>query len=301
MRFKVSLFILFLFITKLGLAQIQGVVVNKVTNQPIPFVNIWISGENIGTSSNHAGEFSILPSDSSKFIQFSAIGFESLKIELSKLEKETLLAPTATHIKEVSIIASKRKLKKVVNELSLFNQSSTGFGCGKIPWIVSKYFPFDSSFQNTPYLNQIRLRTRSAVKNARFNIHVQAADSTGKPGKYLLSENIFGYAKKGKHKTIVDLSPYEVTFPKNGLFIGFEFLVLDENKYEFEYTMPDSSRTFQGVSYEPSIFTETSSSRQNCWKYVKGEWEHIWENYDRSTLKKNDTYSIPIIELTLSN
>jgi hypothetical protein len=145
------------------------------------------------------------------------------------------------------------------------------------------------------------LRTRSAVKNARFNIHVQAADSTGKPGKYLLSENIFGYAKKGTHKTMVDLNPYEVAFPKSGLFIGFEFLVLEENKYEFEYTMLDSNKTFQGVSFEPSISTETSSGRQNCWKYVKGEWEHIRENYDRSTLKKNDTYSIPIIELTLSN
>jgi hypothetical protein len=147
------LFIFFLFIAKLGLAQIQEVVLNKVTNQPIPYVNIWISGENIGTSSNHTGEFSLQPIDSSRFIQFSAIGYESFKIEQSKLEKEILLTPTATHIKEVSIISSKIKLKKVVNKLSLFNQSSTSFGCGKIPWIVSKYFPFDSSFQNTPYLN----------------------------------------------------------------------------------------------------------------------------------------------------
>lgn len=189
----------------------------------------------------------------------------------------------------------------MVNELSLINKSISSFGCGKIPWIVSKYFLFDSSIKSTPYLSRIRLRTRSNVKNARFNIHVQEADSMGKPGKYLLSENIFGYAKKGTHKTSVDLSPYEVVFPKNGLFIGFEFLVLEENKYEFEYTMLDSNKTFQGVSFEPSILTETSSSRQNCWKYVKGKWEHIWENYDISTQKKNDTYSIPIIELTLNN
>ena len=56
-------------------AQTKGVVVDE-SGKPIPYVNIWVENENIGTTSEENGEFSINVSDN-KYLIFSAIGYET--------------------------------------------------------------------------------------------------------------------------------------------------------------------------------------------------------------------------------
>ena len=56
-------------------AQIKGVVVDE-NNKPIPYVNIWIENENIGTTSEEDGSFNLDIKNQDKNLIFSAIGFE---------------------------------------------------------------------------------------------------------------------------------------------------------------------------------------------------------------------------------
>ena len=67
---KVS-FLLFLSIS--FFAQTKGVVADE-SGKPIPYVNIWVENENIGTTSEENGEFFIAASANKNLI-FSILGF----------------------------------------------------------------------------------------------------------------------------------------------------------------------------------------------------------------------------------
>lgn len=54
-------------------------IIDSKTKEKIPYVNIWVENENIGTTSNEKGEFE-LKINNTKIILFSAIGFETRKI-----------------------------------------------------------------------------------------------------------------------------------------------------------------------------------------------------------------------------
>ena len=88
-------------------AQVKGVVVDE-NNKPIPYVNIWVENENIGTTSNDNGFFTINASEGKRLV-FSAVGFESKIISIQNEEKVVL--KTAV-FKLDEIIITKRKQDK---------------------------------------------------------------------------------------------------------------------------------------------------------------------------------------------
>jgi hypothetical protein len=47
-----------------------------MSNKPIPYVNIWVENENIGTTSEENGSFSIHVEDQNKVLIFSALGLK---------------------------------------------------------------------------------------------------------------------------------------------------------------------------------------------------------------------------------
>ena len=61
------LWLLLLLINFYVSAQTKGVVVDE-SGKPIPYVNIWVENENIGTTSEENGEFSINVSDNKVLI-----------------------------------------------------------------------------------------------------------------------------------------------------------------------------------------------------------------------------------------
>ena len=69
--------------------QIKGIVLDK-SNKPIPYVNIWVENENIGTTSEENGSFSIHVEDQNKVLIFSALGFETKKVAVSDAEEVVL-------------------------------------------------------------------------------------------------------------------------------------------------------------------------------------------------------------------
>ena len=95
----VSLSTLFLFIslvlhplkisaqTQSGIIEYKGTVIDQNTQDPIPFVNITIEGNNIATVTNSEGDFALkIPEAMPKSkVSFSAPGYEKLLIILSEL------------------------------------------------------------------------------------------------------------------------------------------------------------------------------------------------------------------------
>ncbi len=295
---KAALFILIMLFTGLcSTAQIKSVVVDGNTKEVIPYVNIWVENENIGTTSNEEGEFELNVTDTNKIIVFSAIGYATTKIKVSNIGKEVTLMPQATVLQEVFM-----RLKKGTRTLGIgrFRKSEIHnyFGSAVSPWMVANYFGYQEEYKNTPYLKKLNILTDSQIKNATFNIRLYSINEKGKPGDYLYDKNIIGLAKRGKMVTEVDLSSLNIQFPKNGFFIAFEWLLIESNKYHITYTRSGSKEKYTGIRYAPSIGSVTADEEYNSWRYVQGSWTR-W--YKPSIISKSGRYSFAAIELTLTN
>ncbi len=69
---------IFLIVTQFAFSQIRGVVKDSISGEPIPFVNIWVENETIGTTSETNCSFS-LDLKEEKVLVFSALGYEVKK------------------------------------------------------------------------------------------------------------------------------------------------------------------------------------------------------------------------------
>lgn len=81
-------------------SQIKEIVLNE-SNKPIPYINIWVENENIGTTSNEGGSFNI-DAKTDKELVCSAIGFESLKTKV-EAGRNVILQIAVQQLKEVLI------------------------------------------------------------------------------------------------------------------------------------------------------------------------------------------------------
>ena len=296
---KNPLTISFLLFSNLCFSQNISSIIDSETKDKIPYVNIWVENENIGTTSNQQGEFQITISKPSVIV-FSAIGYETRRILSDSIRNLIELKPLITELEEVVVTASKEDLKLTVGN---FKKSKINhyFACGNKPWIAARYFPYQENYSKTRHLDGIKLLTNSDVKDAKFNVRLYSVNENGEPDKYIYDKNIIGIASKGKNATEIDLSGLNIEFPKKGFFIALEWLIINDNRHEYNYTIQDSKKKLKGISYEPSIGTVPSETHENSWIYMKGKWRKVAKNNNVALDSPKDKYSLLAIELSLTN
>lgn len=295
---KSIVLIALLLISNYCLCQVESVVIDKNTNEVIPYVNIWVEGEENGTSSNENGEF-VLYVDESKFVIFSAIGYETIHIKANLIEETIALRQDENLLNEVSIITQKQNLELKIGK---FKKSKINhyFSCDKSPWIVARFFQYEKRYHKTPYIKKIKLLTDSEIKNAKFNLRLYNVDENGKPGNYLYQDNIIGFAKKGNKYTEIDISDLKIQFPESGFFVAVEWLIIEENKFEYNFKDNKTKEMINSISYLPRLGFISAETNDNSWNYRKGKWYKAHENRYLGQ-KYNYKYSLLAIELTLTN
>ena len=296
---KKSFVIILFLISNFCFSQLKSVIIDSETKEKIPYVNIWVENENIGTTSNEKGEFE-LEIDGPKIILFSAIGFETKKISSDSIKNILELKPLITELDEI-IINSKKLTEELV--IGKFKKSKINhyFACGTHPWISARFFKYKEAYDKTSYLKKIRILTKSNVKDSKFNIRLYDVNENGEPENYIYDQNIIGIAKKGKKITEIDVSKLNIEFPKDGFFIAFEWLIIENNKYEFNYTIKGSKKKHIGIHYAPKIGLIPSVSNENSWIFNQGKWRKVWKNNNDISKKYRNKYNIVAMELILSN
>ncbi len=95
-----------------------GIVMDAKTKEPLPFANIMVVGQHRGSVSNSEGHFvldmdSIAPNDT---IIFSYMGYETLKMRASKLERKTKIQmhQARVNIEEVEVMYKSLSAKEIV-------------------------------------------------------------------------------------------------------------------------------------------------------------------------------------------
>ena len=211
-----------------------------------------------------------------------------------------LLKPQPIELKQAVVHSSKKHLELVIAQFEK-SKSQNGFACSNKPWMIARFFPYQEEYARTPFLKSAKTLTNSSIKNAKFNIRLYAVDEKGAPGKFLYDKNIIVFPKKRKRKTEIDLSKYNIAFPKEGFFIAVEWLIIESNKSES--TLIDKRKGHKKrtkvFSYEPSFGTVSSNNYENAWSKSKGRtWTQlIIHPYP---IEKNK-YLLPAMELVLTN
>jgi hypothetical protein len=290
-------FLVLFFISFSLSAQIKGVVKDSLSGEPIPYVNIWVENETVGTTSEIDGTFSLAIKEE-KVLVFSALGYETKK--LASTNEVIFLKPIAYELNEV--VVEQPRFKEEI-EIGNFHKSAGYHISGDLEWSNAKYFKYELTYEETKFVKKIKITTRSKVNNAKFKIRIFSVNKEGYPDNDLLSEDIIVTVKKGKRKNVIDISNFKLVFPKEGLFIAYEVLKIESNKYIFEYTESESKKLIKKTYYTPD-FESNIVDEQNTYHYRSGKWIKLqrWHNNETGLRERyNNKVFEPAINLILTN
>ena len=267
---------LFIFIFSCSLsAQICGVVKDSISGEPIPFVNIWVENETVGTTSEADGTF-FLEASKEKNIVISVLGYER-KILKGTAISIVQLKPMAYDLAEVVIL--NKKQSKIIEIGDIKNAIFQSFDNG--PKIEAKFFPFQASYSKTKFIKEVTIFTDSRIDDATIKLHFYSVDENGSPGKELLTKDYIVTLKKGiiKHRFVI--SQFDLIFPEKGMFVAYEKLLIESNK--------------TGSKYQPYVLYNYVE-RDFFYTYAYGKWTKL-NAETQGKLQLNE----PAINLVLSN
>ncbi|WP_442787113.1 carboxypeptidase-like regulatory domain-containing protein [Flavobacterium suncheonense] len=203
--------------------QINGVVKDSLTGNPIPYVSIWVENETVGTTSEENGTFH-LPTDKSKMLIFTALGYEKKRISASQ-SKVFFMTPKSTDLEELVVVPKKETKFREIGDTG--NSFSEAFDSA--PSFDLKYFPYQESYKKTKFIKKVVIYTDCRLPKAILKLHFYAVDADGNPGEELLKDEYRVMVKKGVGKSSFNISSLGLTMPKNGIYVGFEKLMIEEN------------------------------------------------------------------------
>lgn len=292
MKHILSAFLALFFVSQ-SFAQITATILDSTTKEPVPYVNIWVENENIGTSADENGLYTLPKIDASKIVIFSAVGYAEIRIKVADLASVLHLSQKAVELDEL-LIQQKRNLHKhIVNPMELVNETYFSSTCpDRNPWMIARYMPYREEYAKTPFLSEIKFLTNSEARNAIFYVRLYSIDKKGNPGDLLHDEPIMGKAiSKKKSVTTVNVSKLNIRFPETGFFVAIEWLIIKRN----EFTMYTARSGKKGqICYTPVFKNVYTRGNVGKWVYQKGKWEQSKGLHD------NKFFTIAV-ELTLTD
>jgi len=289
-------FLAILFLTSVSItAQIKGVVRDSLSGKPISYVNIWVANENIATTSEENGEFNLHDSEKNKNLIFSALGFEK-KIMKASEGMQVNLKPIAYQLEEVFVAPKRLETKeKEIGETE--NVIYQAFDNG--PRIETKFFPYAAAYKKTKFIKEVSIRTDSKIPNAVIKIHFYSVDSNGFPGAELLEKDFIVSVKSGVRKTYFDVTDLNLRMPKNGIFVGFEKLIIEKNKTEKTITDVVTNKTQIQKTYFPFVLY-SYVEKEFLFAFSGGKWIKKTNQIDGDASQKKKMHE-PAINLILTN
>lgn len=270
------LFYLLFLISQCMQSQAKIVIRDKVSFQPIPYVNIW-KDKTLYKTSDSTGVFDVDKKDFGAFFKITCIGYNDTIVKMSQ---DISLQPSAIILDEVTIVNRKFDKKQ---KLGKANTGDTSYG---VQWdsktaMVAKFFPNEK--KEVSYLSKVRFSVYTSAKNRKLCILIYTVDKKGMPNELINTENIIYNPKKGTHIAEIDLNKWNIEFPEQGIFVVIQHPLLEQNKvYAEKSTNPNA------FIYEPLISVDYTNGYKDTWYLKDSKWN------------KNERYSINM-ELQLTN
>ena len=266
--------------------QDKRVVKDSLTQEVIPFASIFLENSKKSFTSDENGNFQISNPDIEDKISFSAVGYLKKTIQI-KNQSIILLKPITYELEEVAV---SNDVKRKTLEIGLTKDKYLQAFENGAKYEV-KYFPYFPIYKKTNFIKTVTFHSENKLEKAKFKVHFYAVDENGLPGKTLLDRDCIVAVKQGARKTSFNISYLNLEMPIKGIFVAFEKLVIESNKFEKK----NQNGTTGQTNYQPNIFY-SSVEKTAQFKYNNGKWSQK-RNPDNSSLIFNE----PAIYLTLTN
>lgn len=278
-------------------SQSVGCIFDLKTNNPIPFVNIWVENENVGTTSSINGNFYFKHNQINKYLIITSIGYEKERIKMDSGFLKVFLVPKTYAIPEVLVSPLKKKEIKIFtyrkSQIDQYNAPTT-------PQIFARYFPYSVDNHNLTFIKSIKIETLSKFESI-INLRFFSVTQNGEPENDILSNPLIIKVKKGKRSTIIsNFNNTQIQFPSDGIFIAIEYLIVEENQYEYEYFDKTLHQRSKVSGYMPMIGTIKTDTPANSWVFRKGKWEKDLGKSENDMKEESKNHFIAM-ELTISN
>ncbi|MGK4566543.1 carboxypeptidase-like regulatory domain-containing protein [Flavobacterium sp. 3HN19-14] len=247
-------------------AQLSGIVTDSISGKPVSFATIAVEDEKQGATAEEDGKFTIEENVKDKTLIVSALGFETKKIA-SVNAVSIQLKPVVYELNEVAINNPNNQENNVIGAFEKHQYIQPGWSW---PTLFAKKFPYESAYEQTPFIKNAIIYTDNSHRKATIKIRVFGVDAAGFPGEDLINEDIIITVKRGERKTIVDLTKYKLQVPETGIFVAFEWMLIESNKYNDYYK--SEGKRHDVIRYEPTVLGNRTKTRNAYFREGGGKW-----------------------------
>lgn len=240
-----TLLITITFLPTLFFAQtnhISGIIKDKNTNEALPYVNLGIRNEEVGTVSRGNGAFKLqlnIDRHQNDSIIFSHIGFKTLIIPIKNLsnnDNTILLEQEIDQLNEVTLKKAKTPKQKKIGI------TSTGLGLIHMNYYSSKEKEVDDrlsrergmklNIKKNCQINSLNFHVSSNFfKSVKFRVNFYKIEND-LPTEILVNKNIIFEITKGQTGWIsVDLKPYDIYLEETTGEIGVTIQWVESEKW----------------------------------------------------------------------
>ena len=278
----------------------EGHVFDHTTKVPIPYVNLSFLNTLKGTSTDENGHFFLdLPEAYlEKQLHISSLGYNDTIVFAKDIfkAKRFEMVEESFALDEV-VVSETLGGSDIMNPISSYSLTS-GFSSSSTPWVLALYFPNIGAKEKFAQKVTVFFQKNSKFKRstAKFRLRIYDVDPETKlPDRDILRKSVVLESDVGKDFVSIDLSALNLQMPKNGIYVGVEWLFVPYNWYRNTFEHPISKKKMVEDRFAPT-FGAVYNKNQNfkTMVYGMGSWTDFMV---RS--KDNSENLIPAISLKL--
>lgn len=278
----------------------EGHVFDHTTKDPIPYVNLSFLNTLKGTSTDENGHFFLdLPEAYlEKQLHISSLGYNDTIVVAKDIfkAKRFEMVEESFALDEV-VVSETLGGSDIMNPISSYSLTS-GFSSSSTPWVLALYFPNIGAKEKFAQKVTVFFQKNSKFKRstAKFRLRIYDVDPETKlPDRDILRKSVVLESDVGKDFVSIDLSALNLQMPKNGIYVGVEWLFVPYNWYRNTFEHPISKKKMVEDRFAPT-FGAVYNKNQNfkTMVYGMGSWTDFMV---RS--KDNSENLIPAISLKL--
>jgi CarboxypepD_reg-like domain len=214
----------------------SGVILSNKNGQPVPFVNIGLVGQNIGTVSDENGKFSLNIDEmhDKDTLKASCIGFNSFAASFADFKKKgnytIRLDERVTQLPEL-VVVPKNFVAKTLGVTTKSKKVSVGYKSNEL----GKELGILMTIKKTAILERVKLNFAACTFDSIFyRLNIYRFDSK-KEFENVLQKPIYIYLSKNQtlETVVVDLKPYNLVMEGDFLVSLEHIKNLGEGKLYF--------------------------------------------------------------------
>jgi hypothetical protein len=230
----------------------------------LPFATAYCYGNSTGVAADESGELTIMAQFPTDTLLFSMMGYVSLKRtaeEVMASDRQVVLAPQTFEIEKV-VVTPRAPYNSLVNGK---NSSVKLTGrAGRI--LLVKVLSTENAGKTISAIVAQQDNMPTSQHDVRFILRarVYSINDDGLPGRDLLTETVKITPEGRARELRVDISAHEIKMPPSGVFVGFEWLPLEQIEINRRIVIPPVVATTRMVPENLTLFGS-----------LHGEWEYF--------------------------